>query len=31
MVLKEIDDIVSSIDKDIHDYRLLELDDQDAE
>jgi hypothetical protein len=31
MVLKEIDDIVSSIDKDIRDYRLLELDDQDAE
>jgi hypothetical protein len=31
MVLKEIDDIVSSIDKDIRDYRLPELDDQDAE
>jgi hypothetical protein len=31
MVLKDIDDIVSSIDKDIHDYGLPELDDQDAE
>jgi hypothetical protein len=31
MVLKEIDDIVSSIDKDIRDYRLPELDDQDPE
>jgi hypothetical protein len=30
MVLKDIDDIVSSMDKDIHDYRLPELDDQDA-
>jgi hypothetical protein len=31
MVLKDIDDIVSSMDKDIRDYGLLELDDQDAE
>jgi hypothetical protein len=31
MVLKDIDDIVSSMDKDIRDYALLELDDQDAE
>jgi hypothetical protein len=31
MVLKDIDDIVSSMDKDIHDYGLPELDDQDAE
>jgi hypothetical protein len=31
MVLKDIGDIVSSMDKDIHDYGLLELDDQDAE
>jgi hypothetical protein len=31
MVLKDIDDIVSSVDKDIHDYGLQELDDQDAE
>jgi ATP-dependent DNA helicase PIF1 len=31
MVLKDIDDIVSSMDKDITDYGLLELVDQDAE
>jgi hypothetical protein len=31
MVLKDIDDIVSSMDKDIRDYALLELDDRDAE
>jgi DNA replication protein DnaC len=31
MVLKDIDDIVSSMDKDIRDYGLSELDDQDAE
>jgi hypothetical protein len=31
MVLKAIGDIVSSMDKDIHDYGLLELDDQDVE
>ena len=31
MVLKDIDDIVSSLDKDIRDYGLPELDDQDAE
>jgi hypothetical protein len=31
MVLKDIDDIVSSMDNDIHDYGLPELDDQDAE
>jgi ATP-dependent DNA helicase PIF1 len=31
MVLKDINDIVSSMDKDIRDYGLLELDDQDAE
>jgi DNA replication protein DnaC len=31
MVLKDIDDIVSSIDKNIRDYGLPELDDQDAE
>jgi hypothetical protein len=31
MVLKDIDDIVSSMDKDINDYGLPELDDQDAE
>jgi hypothetical protein len=31
MVLKDIDDNVSSMDKDIHDYGLPELDDQDAE
>jgi hypothetical protein len=30
MVLKDIDDIVSSMDKDTHDYGLLELNDQDA-
>jgi hypothetical protein len=30
IVLKDIDDIVSSMDKKICDYRLLELDDQDA-
>jgi hypothetical protein len=30
MVLKDIGDIVSSMDKGIHDYGLLELDDQDA-
>jgi hypothetical protein len=31
MVLKDIDDIVSSMDKGIHDYGLLELDGQDVE
>jgi hypothetical protein len=31
LVLKDIDDIVSSMDKDIHDYGLPELDDQDPE
>jgi hypothetical protein len=31
MVLKDNDDIVSSMDKDIRDYGLPELDDQDAE
>jgi hypothetical protein len=31
MVLKDIDDIVSLMDKDIPDYGLPELDDQDAE
>jgi hypothetical protein len=31
MVLKDIDDIVRSMDKDIHDYGLPELDDQDVE
>jgi hypothetical protein len=31
MVLKDIDDIVSSMDKGIRDYRLPELDDQDPE
>jgi hypothetical protein len=31
MVLKDIDDIISSMDKDTHDYGLPELDDQDAE
>jgi hypothetical protein len=31
MVLKDIDGIVSSMDKDIHGYGLLELNDQDAE
>jgi ATP-dependent DNA helicase PIF1 len=31
MVLKDSDDIVSSMDKDIRDYGLLELDDQDVE
>jgi hypothetical protein len=31
MVLKGIDDIVSSMDKDIRDYILPELDDQDVE
>jgi hypothetical protein len=31
MVLKNIDDIVSSMDKDIHDYGLPELDEQDPE
>jgi hypothetical protein len=31
MVLKDIDDIVSSIDKDIRDYGLPELDDQNPE
>jgi hypothetical protein len=31
MILKDIDDIVSSMDKDIHDYGLPEFDDQDAE
>jgi DNA replication protein DnaC len=31
MVLKDIDDIVSSMDKGIHDYILPELDDQDPE
>jgi hypothetical protein len=31
IVLKDIDDIVSSMDKDIRDYGLPELDDQDAE
>jgi hypothetical protein len=30
MVLKDVDDIVSSMDKDIPDYGLPELDDQDA-
>jgi hypothetical protein len=31
MILKDIDDIVSSMDKGIHDYGLPELDDQDVE
>jgi hypothetical protein len=31
MILKDIDDIASSMDKDIHDYGLPELDDQDPE
>jgi hypothetical protein len=31
MVLKDIDDILSSMDKDIHDYGSPELDDQDLE
>jgi hypothetical protein len=31
MVLKNIDDILSSMDEDICDYGLLELDDQDPE
>jgi hypothetical protein len=31
MVLKDIDGIVSSMDKDIRDYGSPELDDQDAE
>jgi hypothetical protein len=31
MVLKDIDDTISSMDKDIHDYGLLELDDQGAD
>jgi hypothetical protein len=31
MAFKEIGDIVSSMDKDIHDYGLPELGDQDAE
>jgi hypothetical protein len=31
MVLKDIDDNVSAMDKDIHNYGLPELDDQDAE
>jgi hypothetical protein len=31
MVLNDIDDIVSSMDKDIRDYELLDLDDQEAE
>jgi hypothetical protein len=31
MVLKDIDDNVNSMDKDIRDYGLPELDDQDAE
>jgi hypothetical protein len=31
MVLKDIDDIVHSMDKDIHDYGLPKLDDQDPE
>jgi hypothetical protein len=31
MVLKDTDDILSSMDKDIHDYGLPELDDQDPE
>jgi hypothetical protein len=31
MVLKDIDNILSSMDKDIHDYGLLGLDDQDPE
>jgi hypothetical protein len=31
MVLKNIDDIVSLMDKDIRDYGFQELDDQDAE
>jgi hypothetical protein len=31
MVLKDIDDIISSMHKDIHDYGLPELDNQDAE
>jgi hypothetical protein len=31
MVLKDIDEIVSSMDKDIGDYGLPKLDDQDAE
>jgi hypothetical protein len=31
MVPKDIDDIVSSMDKDLRDYGLLELDEQDVE
>jgi hypothetical protein len=31
MVLKDIDDIVSSMDKDIHDYGLPKLDDKDVQ
>jgi hypothetical protein len=31
MVLKDNDDIVSSMDEDIHDYRFSELDNQDVE
>jgi hypothetical protein len=31
MVFKDIDDIISSMDKDIHDYGLPELDEQDPE
>jgi DNA replication protein DnaC len=31
MILKNIDDIVSLMDKDIRDYGFQELDDQDAE
>jgi hypothetical protein len=31
MVLKDNDDIVSSMDKGIHDYGLPELNDQDVE
>jgi ATP-dependent DNA helicase PIF1 len=31
MVLKDIDDILSSMEKDIHDYGLPELNDQDPE
>jgi hypothetical protein len=31
MVLKEIDDIISSMNRYIHGYGLAELDDQDAE
>jgi hypothetical protein len=31
MVFKDIDDIISSMDKDIRDYGLPELDEQDPE